>query len=1228
MQMPAETETAFDLVDADHPWPGLATFQEREAAFFKGRGQDIAKLYRLASRECLTVLCGVSGLGKSSLLQAGLFPRLRRDDILPVMIRLNFADAAVSLSAQVFAAIANQVKQHGLEAPVWRENETLWEFFHRQNSEFWDVRNRIVMPLLCFDQFEEIFTLGRETPERAADAERFIHELADLVEGRCPESVKARLDADLEASHSFGFEQHRYKLILSLREDYLANLEELRPLMPSLIHGRMRLRPMNGKQALDVVDQTDGRLIDRDVAERVVRLVAGKPGAQIQRALEDLHIEPALLSLLCRELNELRIKNHAARIGMQLIDRNRELILDAFYQRSLRDQTPELRRFIEDKLVTVSDYRNSEAYDNALRTPGITRQALDELVRRRLLVLRLESPDGIKRIELIHDVLTQVVCKYRDRRQMLEKQRQDEQARAAAEQIARAANRRALVFIGLAIIFLLTTAWGWWNWWDAKHSRLITQSGKLAAQAELLADTAADDRIVERAAVLAIESWRIQANPQAASAAGKLLRMLPKFRLRHDDSIRTIAFSPDGGLLATGGEGKLLRVFDSLTGAAIFSVKHDDWLNSIAFSPDRRLIATAGKGRQVNIIDLASHNILFSLSQDAEVIAVGFSPDGRLLATAGKDGTARLIDALTGKELTRFKHGEEVTNFAFSPDSRALATASMDKTARMMDIASGKELFRIRQSAGFTHIIISADGRYMATASLDNTAHVIDAATGRERMKIRHNEAVSSLAFSADGRWLATGSDDNTAKIMEVDSGRQLAQFTGRDDVFSVRFSPNARLLAISSLDGSARLIETDTWRELTRIPHGGAVWDIVFSPDSRLLATVGMDRLVRLVETEKYPDDINIEQQAGIMGLAFHPNGQYLATAGEDKTARVYDAKTGRQLMAFEHADTVYGVAFSRDGRSLASCSKDHTAKLVDFTSGQQIAQVEHAGEVIGIAFSPDSRWLATASLDKSVIVTDTHSGQTVKVIGAGDEVRFVAFSFDGQLLAIAGNDGAIVLIDTQTWRAVQTIRLSAAVSQLAFSPDNQVLATAGADQLARLFDWRGGREIARFAHAGTVLSIAFSPDGKRLATGSMDNTARLIDIGTGQLISLIKHGGMVMNIAFSGNGDFLATAGIDGITRIMETVSGQEINRISHHGKVWGVAFSPDPQPIVASAVSDGHVQLQAANPQPALDALCLKAGRNPDADELQDYLQQNPPHQTCPGWRMSAVPSVNPP
>lgn len=366
-------------------------------------------------RAPLTVLFGSSGLGKSSLLQAGLFPAVRQQNVLPVYIRLDFVSRHADLTAQVGDCILSAAAEASVEAPAVSEGETLWAYFHRREADFWSGRNRPMLPLLVFDQFEEIFTLGRSDAARAKASDAFVTQLSDLVEGRPPAALKEHLEAHPEDAGSYAFGRHHYKLLLALREDFLPELEGLSERMPSVTHNRMRLQRMNGTAALEVVAHAR-QLIETRLAEKVVRFVAAAEGDALP--LARLEVEPALLSVVCRELNGKRRQRHEARITEGLLEGSRQDILSDFYERSVCDLAPEVRTFIEEKLLTVSGYRDSIAVENALSAPGVTRDALDRLVDRRLL--RREEQDRMQRLELTHDLLTGIIAASRDRRRRLE----------------------------------------------------------------------------------------------------------------------------------------------------------------------------------------------------------------------------------------------------------------------------------------------------------------------------------------------------------------------------------------------------------------------------------------------------------------------------------------------------------------------------------------------------------------------------------------------------------------------------------------------------------------------------------------------------------------------------------------------------------------------------------------------------------------------------------------
>jgi hypothetical protein len=444
-------------VDAENPWPGLDAYREKDQEFFHGRNPETEELFRSVIRSPLTVLFGQSGLGKTSLLQAGLFPLLRNENILPVYIRLDFTSELQKLSLQVRQTVINSALENVIEAPQLNEPETLWEFFHQCNSDFWNEKNQLIMPLLVFDQFEEIFTLGKSTHNQVINSGLFIQELADLAEGRPPRRLKEFLEANPKEAKNYNFSRHHYKILLSLREDYIPDLEEFRGQIPSISQNRIRLNRMNGKTALEVTTLA-GNLINQEVGEKIVRFVSAKGASEIP--LEKLEIEPALLSVVCTELNNKRKNNNEPVISDKLLEGSQEEIISSFYKRSISGFSSEVQIFIEEKLITGTGFRDSFALDNALSNRGITEDVIKTLIDRRLI--RKEERGGMQRLELTHDLLTKVISTSRNQRHQLEEIRKREEEsvlierQKRLEEKARSAKRLRFALIFVTFLFFVS----------------------------------------------------------------------------------------------------------------------------------------------------------------------------------------------------------------------------------------------------------------------------------------------------------------------------------------------------------------------------------------------------------------------------------------------------------------------------------------------------------------------------------------------------------------------------------------------------------------------------------------------------------------------------------------------------------------------------------------------------------------------------------------------------
>ena len=500
-----DTSAPLNLVDDEHPWLGLDSFSEETRQFFHGREEEIAELARRVQRKNLTILFGQSGLGKTSILRAGIVPRLRREGYCPVYVRIDYSRDSPPPSEQIKQAIFRATESSGR----WSQpgtavaGESLWEFLHHRDDVLRGGEGNIIIPLLIFDQFEEIFTLGQADDFGRKRAAEFIEDLADLVENRPPKALQDKLESDDSVVERFDFDRADYRLLIALREDYLAHLESFKTVMPSITQNRMRLARMTGTQALAAVVKPGGRLVSQEVAEAIVRFVAG---AELRNA----EVEPSLLSLVCRELNNARVAQKRAEISADVLAGSHESILSEFYERALTDQPEGVRRFIEDEMLTESGFRESlaeERVQRAFAAAGASPGALATLVNRRLL--RIEERLDVRRVELTHDVLCPVVRGSRDLRHEREKAEAAERE-LAAQREREVATRKALVrarriaagSAALALIALAGAIFGYVNMQRAREAqaraletRTLAESAR--AEAEKLIVYLLDDFYLE-----------------------------------------------------------------------------------------------------------------------------------------------------------------------------------------------------------------------------------------------------------------------------------------------------------------------------------------------------------------------------------------------------------------------------------------------------------------------------------------------------------------------------------------------------------------------------------------------------------------------------------------------------------------------------------------------------------------------------------------------------------
>jgi WD40 repeat protein len=1120
-----------------------------------GREYDVNNLIGRISRadQKLIIIHGQSGVGKSSLVTAGLVPALQNRSVgdqiaIPVVVQL-YKNWLKELGKSLNKAMLKMANKSAIEieSPIDIQPDMNVEIIYQQLRK--NADNHLVT-VLIFDQFEEFF-FGDTDGHKKQEFDKFISDCLTI---------------------SF------VKVILTLREDYLHRLLDFK-YVSSIEAINNNILSKNIRYQLNNFSPENARQLIENLTERSHKL-----HQQSQLKLEPALID-ALLADLSSEVGEIR-PIELQLVGAQLQDKcittlaqyqpyRPKKLIQEYIQELIQECGQENERSALLVLYLLTD----ENHKRPFKTYAELKVELSELgdssnldlilsilVNSGLVVIFHNSP---KQYQLIHDYLVDLIRHLEQQESGLQTQINQlrDKVKNSYQEIERLRSELSKTEEKVTLV-------------ETQHQQgdnLLTEIRELRQREEetqieiqrLRTELREKELIEKLVKSQKKQDWnatRLNIALKIALTACiiAILSLANSVITSRNSEIQTLSASSETLFAAQKGINALkesLKAGQALKKTlwvdastrekaltamyqAIYGVKernrlegHLSAVKTVTFSKDKSLIASAGADTKINLWSPCGL-LLKTLSGHESVInSVNFSPDSQMLVSASQDKTIKLWNRNGELLKTLLSHSAVVNSANFSPDGQIIASVSTDKTIKLWS----REGKLIKTLLGHQDAVLavawSSDGKILASSSSDKTIKLWNRDGKLIKTLPAHEDAVVAIAWSGDSKILASGSLDKKIKFWNQE-GKLLTTLAGHSGgVIAVNFSPDGHTLASASMDETIKIWNLNGNLLGTLRGHNNWVNSVSFSPDGRSLASGGKDKTIILWRWDSLILRNPQENNDWVTSISFSPDSSIVAGASRDETIKIWnrDGKLLKTLVG--HHDQIWGVAWSGDGKILASGSKDKTIKLWNRNGKLLKTLVGHDDTVLAVAWSGDGKILVSGSKDKTIKLWNRDGKLLKTLIGHTHAINWVSFSPNGKLLASASDDKLVKLWTSEGEIIKNLTGHTRGVHGVAWSPSGDVLASVSLDGMVNIWG-ENGKLIKTLRGSGDgFIGVSFSPDGKTLAVNS-DRQVKLWNREGVLLMSLKGSDEELTGVSFSPDGKMLA-AGSSGGRIILRKLS-----------------------------------------------------------------------------------------